>query len=137
MRTWIVILAFLVVCTGCATQKPLYQWGDYEDDLYGMYKKPESAKEYQETLRIIIERCDETGQKAPPGVRAEYGYGLYKEGKLEEAIASFKKERELWPESYVLMNTLITNVEKLMAAKQVDDEEAAATEPAAPAVSEE
>lgn len=122
MRTGTAILVFLVVCTGCATKKPLYQWAGYEDDLYQMYKKPEKAAEYQETLRIIIERCDEKGQKVPPGIRAEYGYCLYREGKLDEAIASFRKERELWPESYVLMNTLITNVEKLKAANKTDEE---------------
>jgi hypothetical protein len=136
MRISIAILAFLVFCTGCATRKPLYQWADYEDDLYGMYKKPEKAKEYQETLRIIIERCDEKGQKVPPGIRAEYGYCLYREGKLDDAIALFKKERELWPESYVLMNTLIGNVEKLKSAKEIDEEDLA-VEPAVPAASEE
>ena len=130
MRIWIAILAVFVVCTGCVTQKPLYQWENYEDDLYGMYKRPEKSKEYQETLRIIIARCDEKGQKVPPGIRAEYGYTLYREGKLDEAIYHFKKERELWPESYVLMNTLIVNVEKLKAAKEMD-EEAAGAEPAA------
>ena len=132
MRVRIAILAFLVVCTGCATQKPLYHWGHYEDDLYGMYKKPENSKEYQETLRMIIERCEEKGRKVPPGIRAEYGYCLYKEGKLDEAIACFRKERELWPESYALMNTLIVNVEKLKSAEDFD-EEAAVTKPARPA----
>lgn len=136
MRVSIVILSFLVVCTGCATQKSLYPWANYEDDLYGMYKNPEKSKEYQETLRIIIERCDEKGQKVPPGIRAEYGYCLYREGKLDEAIASFKKEREIWPESYVLMNTLIGNVEKLKSPKEID-EEALAAEPAVPAGPEE
>lgn len=131
MRVWIAILAFLFVCTSCASKKPLYYWGGYEDNLYAMYKKPEKSKEYQETLRRILERCDESGQRVPPGIRAEYGYCLYKEGKLEEAIAYFKKERETWPESVYLMNTLIASVERLKTGNG-GDKVAPSAEPARP-----
>ncbi len=124
MRASVAILAVWVVCAGCATQKSLYRWGNYENSLYAMYKHPEKVKEYQEALRLIIERCEKAGQKVPPGIRAEYGYSLYREGRLEEAVASFKKERESWPESYVLMNTLIANVEKLKASRDADGETA-------------
>jgi len=122
-KVLIVILAFSVICTSCASRKPLYDWGDYEDDLYAMYKNPEKSKEYQETLRLIIERCDERGQRVAPGIRAEYGYCLYREGKLDEAIVYFKKERETYPESFYLMNTLITSVERLKVDRDSNKEE--------------
>ncbi len=132
MRTLISILAFAVVCTACTSKKPLYHWGKYEDNLYGMYKNPEKSKEYEETLRLIIDRCDEAGQKVAPGIRAEYGYCLYREGKLDEAITSFKEEREAWPESAYLMNALIANVERLKAGGNSKETAPAAT-PAGPA----
>lgn len=132
MRAWIAVLALSVLCASCATRKPLYHWGGYEDHLYAMYKNPEKAKEYQETLRLIIERCDEKGQRVAPGMRAEYGYCLYREGKLEEAIACFEKERETWPESVYLMNTLIASVERLKSARD-SKSDAPAAQPASPA----
>ncbi len=129
MRASVWILAVWALCAGCATQKSLYQWGHYEDSLYRMYKHPEKAKEYQEALRLIIQRCEKAGRIVPPGIYAEYGYSLYKEGRFEEAAAFFKKEREAWPESYVLMNTLITNVEKLKASRDAAGEEAPSETP--------
>jgi hypothetical protein len=124
-------LVSFLICTGCASKKPLYHWGSYEDDLYAMYKKPEKSKEYQETLRLIMETCDKSGQRVPPGIRAEYGYCLYKEGKLDEAVVYFKKERDAWPESVYLMNTLIASVERLKTDGDVD-KVAPVAEPARP-----
>jgi hypothetical protein len=120
---------------GCAYQKDLYHWDSYEDDLYASYKNPERSKQYHETLRRIIQRSEERGWKTPPGIYAEYGYCLYVEGKLDEAIACFEKERSLWPESAVLMNTLIGNVARIKGDRDAVPPGGAVAEPA-PAASE-
>ncbi len=122
MRGLIGIMVLSVACMGCAT-KQLYHWGSYEDDLYATYKSPENGKEFQETLRQIIDKSEKRGQTVPPGICAEYGFCLYTEGRLDEAVGWFEKEREAWPEAAVLMNTLIRNVSQLRGDEPVDKEE--------------
>jgi hypothetical protein len=129
-RLLIASAVFLAACAaGCASQKDLYHWDSFEDDLYASYKNPERSKQYNETLRRIIQRSEEGGWKAPPGIYAEYGYCLYVEGKPDEAIACFEKERSLWPESAALMNTLIGNVARRKGAGDAGPDRAVA-EPA-------
>ncbi len=111
-------LAFLVF-SGCA--KTIYNWGSYEDDLYRYYKSSktqEDRERYMSQLSSLIEKSGVNGRTVPPGIYAEYGYGLYQAGKYEEAILYFEKERSLWPEARPLMERIISNVRTIMAEKE-------------------
>jgi hypothetical protein len=92
------LFLFLV---GCATQKPLYYWGDYSKSLYKYKKVPneENLKTHKVVLVNIIEESNKMNLKVPPGVCCEYGYLLLKEGKKEEAIYYFDLEEKNYPES--------------------------------------
>ena len=106
----LLLIAAVLGLAACATGPgPLYQWGSYETDLYEYYKDSRNIDEYVASLEKIIDKGEETNQ-VPPGVYAEHGYALLVAGREEEAIASFERERERWPESERFMNAVIENV---------------------------
>jgi hypothetical protein len=49
----------------------------------------------------------EPDRKVPPGSYAEYGYVLLLQGKRDEAMAYFEREKRAWPESTRLMDILL------------------------------
>lgn len=52
--------------------------------------------------------------KAPigPGIHADYGYLLFKQGQVDEAIAEMQKEAAAYPESKPLMDTMISRIQE-------------------------
>ncbi len=100
----ILLLIIALALSGCAS--PQYQWGIYEHALYGYYKNPERLDKYAAELARII-TIGEAANKVPPGIYAEYGYVLLIQGKRNEAIAYFEREKKAWPESIQLMDIMI------------------------------
>lgn len=98
------LLIVALTAAGCATSQ--YQWGSYEPALYRYYKNPATLDDYAEQLASVIAR-GEPGRQVPPGIYAEYGYVLLLQGKRDEAIAHFEREKRAWPESVRLMDILI------------------------------
>lgn len=105
------LLALLIsglVLASCAPPSQ-YRWGNYEHALYTYYKEPAELERYAEELTQIIATAGAEG-RVPPGIYAEYGYVLWMQGKPNEAIAQFEREKHIWPESTHLMDLLIHNV---------------------------
>jgi hypothetical protein len=96
---------------GCATPTH-YAWGSYDDTLYSHYKNPQEREKFVENLKKVLLESEQDGRKVPPGINAEYGYALYEEGQYTEAVVYFQKERDLWPESRVLMEKMIRNAQR-------------------------
>lgn len=107
------LLGFLVISTtsGCATQGNYY-WGGYEGALYSYYKDATKLPELSESLKETISTAERTKKPVPPGVYAERGFLLYQQGKSTEAIPFFEKEKNKWPESTKLMNSMIQMASK-------------------------
>ncbi|MCK5193486.1 MAG: DUF4810 domain-containing protein [Desulfobulbaceae bacterium] len=101
--TLIMFMAFGAL--GCVPSTK-YHWGNYENSLYRYYKNPAEVEEMAEALAKIIEKGERDG-KVPPGLCAEYGYLLFTTGNTGEAIAYFEKEKNIWPESSMLMDKMI------------------------------
>ena len=59
-----------------------------------------------EVLAEVIEEGEAKGS-VPPGIYAEYGHVLLDIGKAREAIIYFEKEKNVWPESSMLMDKMI------------------------------
>jgi len=93
--------------SGCAAPS-MYYWGDYSSTLYHSKKTPsdETGLKHQQALENIIEESKTRNLKAPPGVYAELGYIYLKQNKNQNAIQYFKLEREIYPESALLMQRL-------------------------------
>lgn len=113
----ILVVLFGVFLTGCATRNSLYQWGGYDAMLYQSYKNPEKSVEFRQGLELHIAKMETDKQKVAPGLYAELGTLYLQAGDVTKAVAMYTKERDAWPESKGLMDSLITNVGKRSGAK--------------------
>lgn len=113
----IVLLACGLFLTGCANRSSLYQWGGYDAMLYQSYKDPEKVIALRTGLELHITQMELSKQKIAPGLYAELGTIYLQAGDSNKAVAMYAKERDAWPESRGLMDTLINNVAKRTGAK--------------------
>ena len=122
MKTQPMKILLLLVCgllmTGCANRSGLYQWGGYDAMLYQSYKNPEKAIEFRQGLELHINKMEQAQQKTAPGLYAELGTLYLQEGDTSKAVAMYAKERDAWPESKGLMDSLINNVGKRAVMKK-------------------
>ncbi len=100
------IAAAALALTACAPQSK-YAWGNYDSALYNYYQSPAKQDDLIQELRKTITQADASGLRVAPGLYAEYGHLLLQTGQNKEAIVYFEKERQAWPESATLMNTMI------------------------------
>jgi hypothetical protein len=125
-----ILMAAASFALGCVPNPTLYEWGQYEQTLHAAYKNPSAIPEFQAELLGLIQASELNGSPPPPGIYAEYGYALYLRGQFNGAIVYFAKERETWPESAVLMTTVIKRLEGRLEEEKVEG--AAAAEGVAP-----
>jgi hypothetical protein len=103
-------VAIALVLTGCAApNNRLYDWGGYDGLLYQSYKEPATVAANMQKLEEHIHKLEQSQQKVAPGLYADLGTMYLQTGDKEKARANFTKERELWPESRVLMDALLNN----------------------------
>ncbi len=120
MRKTVLMLlvpAAALLAAGCGP-KTLYTWRGYDDSIYAHYKNPQDHAKHIERLQKIETETEAAGVKMPPGVYAEYGYALLEESRFDESVTYFKKEKETWPESAVIMEKMIRNVGRLQGTKK-------------------
>ena len=99
----------LLASVGCA-KPPMYYWGNYEHRLYKSYSHPETTPKFHAELLNILEKSKQRGERPPPGIAAEYGFALYKQGNTEMAIEYFQLEMETWPESVTMLTVVVENI---------------------------
>jgi len=109
IRTLSLILLLGLLC-GC-TSNTLYVWGNYDQWLYENYKSPKNDEELYVDLTALITEYESRKNPAvkpmAPGLYAEYGFLLMRRGENERAIEYYTKEKALWPESTVFMDSMI------------------------------
>lgn len=111
MKKMLIACAMLAL-TGCSTQnRGLYEWGGYDNLMYQSYKNPEAAGKSRESLAAHIALMEKGGKRVAPGLHADLGTLLLQSGDKAGALSSYRRERELWPESAVLMDAMIKNLE--------------------------
>lgn len=113
MNKLLIILSLsLVLLTGCVTAPPHptgFYWGNYSRTLYEYQKAPgpNTLEAHRKSLMNIIARADSGRSKVPPGIYAELGKLHLDRGEKAEAVKWFQQEAGHFPESAVLMKTLI------------------------------
>lgn len=115
MKKYILLCCCLFIFfIGCATQRPMYSWGDYSSSLYKLKKEPndENLQKHKQVLVKIVEDSKENGLRVPPGVYCEYGYILIKEGKTDEALKYLDLEEQTYPASAVFIQRLKSQLNK-------------------------
>lgn len=106
-----VALIIVGLLSGCATgSREMYYWGNYEDLVYKMYKKPgEATPEVQiERLNRDLEQAQAKGLAVPPGVYAHLGIMYAALGMQDKAEQAFLEEKFRFPESAVLIDGMLT-----------------------------
>ncbi len=99
------VVAFAL--SGCATATaPPFEFGNYDTGLYVYSKHPEKLPVFEEALTKAIEKGRESGRVAP-GLQAELGYCYLHDGKRAEALAQFKAEMALFPESIPFLTSIV------------------------------
>jgi hypothetical protein len=104
-----------LLVTSCTTTKPLYYWGDYENLAYKVVKGNEQQDvdalmaSYNE---IVNGTAKGTSGKVPPGVCADLGFFLMRQGKVEEGKKWLMREKEIYPESSIFVDRILTLAEK-------------------------
>ena len=105
------LIAVLALLGGCVTvSESGYYWGKYANSYYKVLKAPEEKNvlAHEENLRVIIKESEERNLRVPPGIQAELGYLVAKREGDEAAAAYFQKEAQLYPESKVFLERLIS-----------------------------
>lgn len=110
MRT-VVTVSICALITACAAPS-LYNWGGYDQALYAGYKDSAKMDELRVKLESHINAMESTQQKIAPGLYAELGTLYLQAGSKAKAVDLYKRERQAWPESTVLMTSLIENLER-------------------------
>ncbi|MBR1911607.1 MAG: DUF4810 domain-containing protein [Treponema sp.] len=110
-RLRIVLSACVLSLAFCvpAASETLYSWYGYQDKSYRYLKKNDAAsyKNLVQCYESIIKNQKMGRKTVPPGIYADYGWLLIKNGDKEKGIAMLKKEMELYPESSVFINRIL------------------------------
>ncbi|NIE97265.1 DUF4810 domain-containing protein [Acinetobacter sp. Tr-809] len=95
---------------GCAAgPQPLYSWGSYTQQTYLMYNAPEKAMPNAQITKLEaeIEKAKGKNLVVPPGLYAHLGLLYLQENNAQKATEYFQLERQVYPESTVLMDRLL------------------------------
>ncbi|TCM70747.1 hypothetical protein EC844_10116 [Acinetobacter calcoaceticus] len=106
----IVVLTLTMLLVGCvAAPQSLYHWGSYPQQNYLMYSQPEKATPSAQILKLEaeLEKSKGKGLAVPPGLYAHLGLLYVQQNQLDKAAEYFQLERQVYPESTVLMNRLL------------------------------
>ena len=95
---------------GCATApKSLYSWGEFPQQTYLTLSLPEKATPQDQVLKLEkdIEKAKAKNLAIPPGMYAHLGLQYLNMNDAPRAIQYFELERQVYPESTVLMDRLL------------------------------
>ncbi|MDR1225414.1 MAG: DUF4810 domain-containing protein [Prevotellaceae bacterium] len=113
MKKNMLIAGCVLLLSSCAPTT-LYNWGNYQAATYDYVKTgtDKDAATLSKTYQYIIDNPIGKRGVVPPGIYADYGYLLFKQGKTEEALKYMKMEIGLYSESTVFVGRIIEQLEK-------------------------
>lgn len=106
------LFACAVSITACIPAKQFY-WGSYEESLFSRQQHAGAGGEAEAATMLLatINEAQANNWKVGPGIHADYGYLLFKQGRADEAIAELQKEAALYQESKPLMETMVSRIQ--------------------------
>ncbi|MGB8601816.1 MAG: DUF4810 domain-containing protein [Rhizomicrobium sp.] len=89
-----------------------YYWGHYETVVYLTYAQPDKMTVPMQikTLKEDVAQANKKKLLVPPGVHAQLGALYAQAGDSKSAEAEFLAEKQLYPESTVMMDHMLTNL---------------------------
>lgn len=107
-------LSLVALCAACATEKPLYTWGSYQQVIYDSYQRSSSGPANAiGRLEKDIPNFGRSLKGAPPGFHAQLGFLHHQVGNMAEARKNFETEKRLFPVSSKLMDRLLNPGKKV------------------------
>lgn len=106
---------------GCAAgPQPLYSWGSYTQQTYLMYNQPEKATPSAQIIKLEaeIEKAKAKNLAVPPGLYAHLGWLSLQVNNAQKAAEYFQLERQVYPESAVLMDRLLRKMNANVGSTQ-------------------
>lgn len=106
---------------GCAAgPQPLYSWGSYTQQTYLMYNQPEKATPSAQIIKLEaeIEKAKAKKLAVPPGLYAHLGLLSLQVNNAQKAVEYFQLERQVYPESTVLMDRLLRKMNANVGSTQ-------------------
>lgn len=108
------LLFFIISLALSACSAPdnrIYYWGDYSETAYTYSHNPsqESLHSHIQSLLNIVEHAADKNKRVPPGIYAELGV-LTGNDDQNKAVQYFQREKELFPESSILMDRMINQL---------------------------
>lgn len=104
-------IALGCLLTACVSTPPtLYQWGNYESNVYS-YLKSDSAVAPQkqiDDMEASLQKIRASGKNPPPGYYAHLGLLYANIGKTDLMVQNFHAEEQLFPESVPYMDYLLS-----------------------------
>lgn len=100
----------LLSLVGCASApKALYSWGEFPKQTYLSLSLPEKSSPQDQVLKLEkdIEQAKAKNAAVPPGLYAHLGMQYLNMNNAAKASQYFELERQVYPESTVLMDRLL------------------------------
>lgn len=112
MKNSILLLSMTLSLTlvGCVSApKSLYSWGEYPQQTYLSLSLPEKAQPQDQIRKLEkdVEIAKGKGLSVPPGLYAHLGMQHLNMNDVPKAIQYFELERQVYPESTVMMDRLL------------------------------
>ncbi len=107
-KTLLILSIAFLGFIGCQPPSTLFYWGGYSSTLYNYKMNPSDTtlSVHKTTLLDIMKKAPVKKMLVPPGVYAEYGYILLKEGNEAEGMEYLVKEEQAFPESVVFIQRI-------------------------------
>ena len=110
-RMFVSLAMAALIAGGCAPSG-LYEWGSYEASVQHMYAEDSSKHLLKDRQKLIdeVRKTEQRKRQVPPGKYAHIGYLCWLSGDTASARTYFQAERDTYPESARLMDSLIVRV---------------------------
>ncbi len=100
------VVVFVLLFSGCATKKQMYNWGDYESQVYARFSTNSNPEQQIDALEKTLQ-TNKGNRPAPPGFHAHLGLLYGEAGRVDEMREQFALEKQLFPESAAFMDFLL------------------------------
>lgn len=96
----------LLIINGCATTPQMYNWGDYESQVYARFSPNANPEQQIDAMEKTLQ-TNKGNRPAPPGFHAHLGLLYGEAGRINEMREQFSLEKQLFPESAAFMDFLL------------------------------
>ena len=96
-----------VLFNGCTTTTPLYNWGDYQNQVYARFSDNANPEQQIAQLEKTLQ-TNKHNKPAPPGFHAHLGLLYGETGQVDKMREQFIIEKNLYPEATTFMDFLLT-----------------------------